>query len=178
MKAYLLLVCSAMLLLVGCRSTPPDSNVYTHRGSTGPDMDLTLDNLLESGEDRSYLVWLNAVRVRDGLWESRYYLEIRYEAANDAGYMDIGPGETLTLTIDGQDFGFTGPGSSESRTLTSRGTYVENAVYECTPDDLRRIAQGNDIKVRVEGQSRKMYREFRPENIEKFRAFVLTYFGY
>jgi hypothetical protein len=141
-------------------------------------MDLTLDNLLASGEDRSYLVWLNAVRVRDGLWESRYYLEVRYEGANDAGYMDIGPGETLTLTIDGQDFGYQGPGSAESRTLTSRGTYVENAVYEATPDDLRRIAQAKDVKVRVEGQSRKMYREFQPENIEKFRTFVLTYFGY
>jgi uncharacterized lipoprotein YmbA len=85
MKARIVLSLVVGLLLAGCASAP-ETDSYTHRATfSGPDMDMTLDNLLESSEDRSYLLWLSAVRVRDNAWESRYYLEVRYEGANDAG---------------------------------------------------------------------------------------------
>jgi hypothetical protein len=180
MKAYRpFLILAVLLALVGCKTTPPTSPTYTHRdGLGGPDLDMTLDNLLESSEDRSYLIWLNAVRIREGLWDSRYYLEVRYEGASDAGFMDIGPGQTLILNVDGKTMQFAGPGSIDSRSKTGRGTFLENAVYEATADQLRDIAKAKDVKVEILGKNRRLHREFQATNVQKFRSFVLTYIGY
>jgi hypothetical protein len=179
MKLRVLISLAAILLVAGCRTTSPTGSTYTFRDSAaGPDMDVTLDNLLESSEDQSYMVWLNAVRVRDGAWDARYYLEVRYEGASDAGFMEIGPGETLVLTVDGQTMRFRGPGSRETRRVIGNGHYVENAVFEAKPEDLRRIARAKDVKVQVNGNQRRMYREFKPENFQKFRSFVLLHMGF
>jgi hypothetical protein len=165
------------LLWAGCASAP-ETDSYTHRSAVaGPDLDITLDNLLESNEDRTYLLWLNAVRVREGAWDARYYLEVRYEGASDAGFIDIPPGETLLMTVDGQPFRFRGLGSDATRSQTDRQTFVENALYETKADVIKQIAKGKDVKVQVNGQARKLYREFKPENIQKFRNFVLNHMG-
>jgi hypothetical protein len=178
MNAKFLMMLAAVMVLAGCSTTPSGTSSYTHRGIAGPDMDVTLDNLVESSEDRSYLIWFNAVRLREGAWDSRYYLEIRYEGASDAGFIEIGPGESLLVTVDGQTLRFRGPGSLENRTRTDRNTYVENAVFEAKPDDLRRIARAKDVKIQVNGTARRLYREFKPENFQKFRSFVLTHMGF
>jgi hypothetical protein len=141
-------------------------------------MDITVDNLLQSPEDRSYVVWLNAVRVREGAWNARYYLEVRYEGASDAGFMEIGPGDNLILTVDGQTMRFRGPGSAENRMVLPNWHYVENAVFEVKADDVRRIAKAREVKVQVNGNLRTMYREFSAQNFENFRSFVLTHMGY
>jgi hypothetical protein len=178
MNLRVLLSLAGVVCVVGCGTTSPTGSSYTYRDSTaGPDMDITLDNLLESSEDRSYLVWLNAVRIRDGEWDARYYLEVRYQAASDAGFMEIAPGDSLILTVDGQTLRFRGPGSSETRKVLGNGQFVENAVFEAKADDLRRIAKAKDVKVQVNGNQRRMYREFKPENTQKFRSFVLVHMG-
>jgi len=177
MKARIVLSLVVGLLLAGCAGAP-ETDTYTHRAAmSGPDMDMTLDNLLESSEDRSYLVWLSAVRVRDNAWEARYYLEVRYEGANDAGFIDLAPGETLLLSVDGELMRFRGLGSDATRHETSRGTFVENALYEVDPEVIKRIAAANEVKVQVNGQARKLYREFKPINFQKFRNFVLAHMG-
>jgi hypothetical protein len=171
---------AAALFLVGCGTTTPKGTSYTYRDSaTGPDMDITLDNVLESTEDRSYVLWLNAVRVREGAWDARYYFEVRYHGASDAGFMEIGPGDTLILTVDGQTMRFRGPGSQEdNRKELGNGQFVENAVYEARADDIRKIAKAKDVKVQVNGNRRRVYREFGPENFQKFRSFVLMHMGF
>ena len=178
MNAKILLTISLGLLLwVGCASRTT-SDTYTYRGSiTGEGMDMTLDNLLESSEDRSYLIWVNAVRKREGAWDSSYYLDVRYAGASDAGYMDIGAGETLLLAVDGQPLRLRGAGSSGSRSTSAAGHFTENAVYPITPEDLKRIARAKEVKVQVLGQAHSHYRSFKPENIEKFRKFVLMHMG-
>lgn len=177
MKARYVLPLVLGLLLAGCASAP-ETETYTHRAAfAGPDLDITLDNLLESAEDRSYLVWLNAVRVRDGAWQSRHYLEVRYEGASDAGFIDIAPGESLIVTVDGEILRFRGLGSDATRHRTDRGTFVENALYETQPDMIRKIARGHEIRVQVNGQARRLYREFSEENSQRFRAFVLNHMG-
>jgi hypothetical protein len=178
MNAKTLLTLSLGLLLwAGCAGKPA-SDTYTYRGSmTGADMDMTLDNLLESSEDRSYLIWVNAVRQREGAWDSTYFLDVRYAGASDAGYMDIGPGETLLLTVDGQPMRLRSAGSAGSRSVTPAGHYAENAVYPIKPEDLKKIARAKEVKVQVVGQAHSHYRNFKPENIEKFRKFVLMHMG-
>ena len=179
MNLRVLISLAAILMVAGCSTTTPTGSTYTSRGSTaGPDLDVTLDNLLESSEDRSYLIWLNAVRIRDGAWDARYYLEVRYEGASDAGFMEIGPGENLLLTVDGHVMRFRGPGSRETRRVLGNGHYVENAVFECRAEDLRRIARSKDVKVQVNGDQRRIYRDFKPENFQRFRSFVLLHMGF
>jgi hypothetical protein len=175
MNVKILLPITVAWLLAGCASAP-EQDTYTHRGG-GEGVDITLDNLLESNEDRSYLVWLNAVRMREGAWESTYYLEVRYEGASDAGFLGIAPGETLHLTVDGQPMRFSSPGSEKSRLKTSAGNFVENAVYEVKPEAIKRIARAKEVKVQVVGKARSLYRDFKPLNIEKFRKFVLLHMG-
>jgi hypothetical protein len=176
MNAKILLPITIAWLLGGCATSAPEQDTYTHHGVAGG-VDITLDNLLESKEDRSYLIWLNAVRMREGAWDSTYYLEVRYEGASDAGFLDIAPGETLLLTVDGQPMRFSSPGSEKNRSTTGNGNFVENAVYEVKPDVLKRMARAKEIKVQVIGKSRSLYRSFKPVNVEKFRKFVLLHMG-
>jgi len=167
----------AIAALAGCTSMPK-SDVYTYRSDIGgPGMDLIVDNELDSGDKPTELVWLNASRVRAGAWKGRYYLEVRYEALPQTGWIEIGPGETLALTVDGQPMKFYGIGSVNERTQTD-STVVELAIYEAKADDIRKIARAKEVKVDIVGRLRTVRREFKPANIDKFKTFVLTYMGF
>jgi hypothetical protein len=135
------------------------------------------DNLIEDPSDRSHLVWLGAVRERVGPWEAKYYLDLRYEGAADAGYMDIQPGTTLVLVVDGQTMRFVGPGSETTREKTSQGTFHETAIYNATATDIRKIAKAKSVKLEITGARFKLERQLTPENINRFRDFVLTLMG-
>lgn len=177
MKTNCFLLFAMVGLLAGCY-TPTGKDVYTYRNDVGQGIDLITDNELESNADKSSLVWLNASRVRQGTWGGRYFLEVRYEALQKTGWLDIGPGQTLTLTLDGDTIQLKGPGSINTRRETGSGTVVENAIYETKEDVLRKIAKATQVKVVVQGKSRTIERDFRPENNQKFRKFVLTYIGF
>ena len=140
-------------------------------------MDLIVENELDSGDKPTELIWLNASRLRQGAWDAKYYLEVRYEALPQTGLLDIAPGETLLLTVDGQTLKFGGVGSLNERKETS-GTLVEHAIYEVKADDIRKIARAKSVKVDIVGSQRTIHRDFKPANIEKFRTFVLTYMGF
>jgi hypothetical protein len=174
-KMILPLVMAA--LLAGC-AAPRQSDVYTYRNDVGQGIDLIMDNEIESATDRSALLWLNASRIREGAWGGRYFLEVRYEALESTGWLDIGPGESLTLTVDDTIMKFSGLGSLNTRRKTADGTLVETAIYHTTENDLRKIAKAKTVQVTVRGGARMMEREFKPQNIEKFRKFVLSYFGF
>ena len=177
MKANTFLPLAIAALLAGC-SSMSQSDVYTYRSDIGgPGMDLIVDNELDSGDKPTELVWLNASRVRAGAWKGRYYLEVRYEALPQTGWIEIGPGETLALTVDGQPMKFYGIGSVNERTQTD-STVVELAIYEAKADDIRKIAKAKEVRVDIVGRLRTVHREFKPANIDKFKTFVLTYMGF
>ena len=177
MKAKSLIPLAVAVVLAGC-STAPKTDVYSyHSDIGGPGIDLILDNELDSGDKPSELVWLNASRIRQGAWDAKYYLEVRYQALPQTGYLDIAPGETLMLTVDGQMMKFGGVGSLNER-KEMNGTLLEHAIYEVKVDDLRKIAKAREVKVDIAGGQRTVHREFKPANIEKFRTFVLTYMGF
>ena len=177
MKASRILPLAIVALLAGC-SSMSKSDVYTYRSDIGgPGMDLIVDNELDSGDKPSELIWLNALRVRAGAWKGRYYLEVRYEALPQTGWIEIGPGETLALAVDGQPMKFNGIGSVNERKATD-STVVEHAIYEAKADDIRKIARAKEVKVDIVGRLRTVHREFKPVNIDKFRTFVLTYMGF
>src|SRR2546425_2376340 len=161
MNSRFFLLLPVVVLLAGCASVPK-TDVYTYRSDIGgPGIDLIVDNELDSGDKPTELIWLNASRLRQGAWDAKYYLEVRYEALPQTGLLDIAPGETLLLTVDGQTLKFGGVGSLNERKETS-GTLVEHAIYEAKMDDLRKIAKAKEVKVDITGSSRTVHREFKP----------------
>src|SRR5947199_10124375 len=94
MNSRFFLLLPVVVLLAGCVSAPK-TDVYTYRSDIGgPGIDLIVDNELDSGDKPTELIWLNASRIRQGPWDAKYYLEVRYEALAQTGYLDIAPGET------------------------------------------------------------------------------------
>jgi len=177
MNAKLLFPFAVALVLAGC-ATGLKTDVYTYRNDLGgPGIDLIVDNELDSGDRPTELVWVNASRIREGAWNSKYYLEVRYEALPQTGFLGIGPGETLVLTVDGQPMKFHGAGSVNERKQSS-GTLVEHAIYEAKVEDIRKIAKAKEVRVDIVGGDRTVHRVFKPANIDKFRTFVLTYMGF
>ena|SRR5437016_258240 len=177
MNTKFLFLSAVALSLAGC-ATGPKSDVYSSRNTlVGPGIDLIVDNELDSGDRPTELIWLNALRTHRRAWDALFYLEVRYEALPQIGYLEIGPGETLVLTVDGQVMKFRGIGSANERTATNN-TLIEHALYEAKVDDLRKIAKAKEVKADIVGSRRTVHREFKPANIEKFKTFVLTYVGF
>jgi hypothetical protein len=135
--------------------------------------DLITDNLLPLGSAPGAAVWLNASRISRRNGTMLYHLEVHYESAT--GWLNIDPGSSLTVTVDGQDYHYTGLGSTNMRKKGAEGRFVEDAIYQVTSIDLRRIASAHEVKVRALGAQGAVQRDFAPANIEKFKAFVSRY---
>ena len=44
-------------------------------------------------------------------------------------------------------------------------------------EDLRRISKAKEVKVQINGNRRRLHREFKEANFQKFRSFVLLHMG-
>jgi hypothetical protein len=164
-------------LLAGCASTPPD--VGTHYDQvTGLRTDLLADNELEAPGQAREVVWLNASRVFRDYRSSEYYLEVTYMALAERGYLDIPPGQSLTLILDGQPMQFDGTGSMNTRKPFKKSNHEfvqETAMYPVTKSQLQKIAGSKSIKVQIKGQNGLIEREFKEANHQRFRRFVYSY---
>lgn len=162
-------VTAASLLLGGCGTMP---EVTTYRNPvTGIRTDVLAENLLDTGEEAPReMLWLNAYRHFRNDWEFNYYLEAIYGAREEAGYLDIPPGRTLTIIADGEELTFTGLGSFEKE--AENGAVFESARYEANASVMRKIADAERVTVRLRGENGIIVRDFRPENKEKFQKFV------
>lgn len=172
MKNYLALIC---VLLAGCATEPtPDVTTYVDQG-TGLRTDLMGENLLEGKGPTRELVWLNASRVYRNFSDAQYYLEAQYMARDEAGFLEIPSGETLTITLDGQPLKFSGTGSANMRRPYKKELVREVAIYPATRTELQKIALAKDVKVSIRGNNGLIEREFSQENQERFRQFVTRF---
>jgi hypothetical protein len=161
-------MCASALFLSGC-GTAPEVTSYVNPVS-GRRTDVVAQNLLDAPGNNREMLWLNAYRDFTDQYHYRYYLEVIYGARQDVGYLEIGPGRTLTITADGREMNFTGLGSLSKE--EDKGAVFENARYEATSDDIHRIASAKKVTVRVTGRRGTVIRDFGPENFEKFRKFA------
>jgi hypothetical protein len=174
MKGYFVLL-GGLLLAGGCATEPtPDVTTYVDQ-ATGLRTDLMGENLLEGKGPTRELVWLNASRVYRNFSDAVYYLEGQYMAREDAGYLEIPPGDTLTITVDGQPLKLSGTGSANMRKPYKKGTVREVAIYPVTRVQLQKIALGKDVKVSLRGNNGLIEREFSKDNHERFRQFVTRF---
>jgi hypothetical protein len=166
-----LMLCAVLgLLLVGCKTPPPDTASH-YDALTGLRTDIMADNLLETEGTPREVVYLNASRVFRTPRLADYYLEVTYMATVDAGFLDIPPGESLTIIADGKELKFRTIGSSNLR-KTTKDLVHERALYETTKDMMQKIATAKDVKVRLQGRNGLVQRDFKPVNSEKFQKFV------
>ena len=176
MKNYFTLAFGLGLVLIAGCATPPTPDVTTHVDSTtGLRTDLMGENLLESKGQSRELVWLNASRVYRNYSDAQYYLEVQYMARDEAGYLEIPPGDTLTITGDGQALKLSGTGSTNMRRPYKKELVREVAIYPVTRVQLQKIALAKDVKVEVRGNKGLIVREFNKENQERFRQFVTRF---
>jgi hypothetical protein len=174
MKSYLGLVCG-LILLAGCASEPaPNVTSYVDQAS-GLRTDLLGDNMLETKGPPREVVWLNASRVFRNYRDAQYYLEVQYMSRKEAGFLEIPPGETLTLILDGQPLKFSGSGSASMRKPHKDEFVIEKAIYPATRVQLQKIAIAKNVKVQIRGNNGLVEREFNQENTERFRNFVTRF---
>ena len=133
--------------------------------------DIIPENLLETQGPTTELIWLNAARLFKDREDFDYYLELHYEAREETGWLDIPPGESLSITADGNTFKLTGTGGKNAQTKI-KNFAVENALYLVSADQLRAIARANKVTVDIDGRNGRVTREFAQPNFEKFRKFV------
>lgn len=158
----------AALFLTGCGTTQEVTS-YVNPVS-GRKTDVLAENLLEAPGQTREMLWLNAYRDFSDRIHFKYYLEAIYGAREEAGYLDIGPGRTLTITVDGHELNFTGLGSLSE--WAEKGAVFESAKYEATADDIYRISRAQKVTVRVVGRNGIVVRDFALENLDKFRKFA------
>jgi len=161
-------------LLAGCSA--PQTRVTSYYDSSGGQTDMLADNELPSPPQPREVIWLNAYRVFKGS-QRIYYFEVRYLATAEVGWLEIEPGQSLTVTGDGQPFKFvSASGSANTRELARKKAFAqETALFEVTKDQLIKLAKANQIKVQVKGNKGLVEREFGPKNYADFRAFVTRY---
>ena len=162
-----------MLLGAGCATKPPEVSTYVD--PVGNRTDLLSDNLLEAPGAPRELVWLNASRIWKNYNESAYYLEVNYMAKSEVGYLEIPPGEMLTIIADGKPLKFDGSGSLNSRKPFRKELVRENAIFPASRIALQKIANAQQVKVQIKGKNGLIERDFAKENIDRFRKFVLSY---
>jgi hypothetical protein len=168
-----LLLLLAVALLNGCVTRSPDVATYYHPGD-GLRTDVITDNPLDTGEPGRELLWLNASRVFKTETRYDYYLEVTYAAKAETGYLDIGPGPTLSIEADGKEMIFIGNGSENLR-KNKKGVLNETALYLAQANDLRAIASAKKVSVRVVGRHGIVQRDFGPANSERFKKFVAKF---
>lgn len=170
-----LILLAVLGLIAGCATQAPDVTSYYDQ-TTGSRTDL-MNNELESPGKPRELVWLNASRIPKGN-QHQFFLEVEYMALADVGYIDIPPGGSLTLSLDGQPMTFEGSGSVNMRKdfKQDKNQFVrERAIYPVTRKQLQKIAMAKQVKVRIKGKNGLIERDFTPANFERVRRFVTNY---
>ena len=168
-ELFMTLICAGFL--AGCETTPPADVVSRTDELTGRQSHLITDNIIEDPSQTDSLLWLNASELFTYRGASRYYLEVRFQARPERGLIEITPGQSLTVTVDGAAMRLSGPGSAKFR-KEKYGTLIENAVYTVDFGQLEQIAKAKEVKVRVAGNKGFVERQFAAKNFDNFREFI------
>ncbi len=108
--------------------------------------------------------------VKDG--KVSYNLIIDFWTNN---WLEIQPGKSLLVSVDGKSTTFEsaeGSGTNRGYLSNKYGKYTEKAWYPCTAEDLKKIAGGQRIILKIKGLKWEQFAEFDPEGFANFQEFV------
>jgi hypothetical protein len=163
-----------LAILAGC-ATPPPPVATDINPITGERTDLTDILLPGASSQPREVVYLSFFRTNPQHSPSKYYVLARYIAPAEVGYLEVPPGQTLTLDADSQPIKLDGTGSINSRkAFKEKGNdYVsETAQFQISKQDMQKLGFARKIKVQLKGGKLLVEREFGPENFDSIRAFV------
>jgi hypothetical protein len=121
------------------------------------------------------VVYLTLFRLNSVSAPPKYYITAKYVAPAEVGYLEVPPGQTLTLFADGQDIKLDSTGSINSRKAFKQKDVdfvTESAHYLISKKDMERLGFARKITVQLKGSKLLVAREFSAENYESMRAFV------
>jgi hypothetical protein len=160
-------------LLAGCATPPPQVGTYVNP-LTGGVTDVTDTMLVGPGTPRE-VVYLTCYHEKNPSGEPRYYLSVKYIAPVEVGYLEIPPGQTLTIVADGNAIKLDGSGSLNTRQMYKHeGTefVTELAQYPISRLDLQKIGYARKLQAQIKGNKLLIERDFVDDNYDKIRAFV------
>jgi hypothetical protein len=176
-KVQMGLMLAGLVWLAGCSTTPPPDVATSYDPITGVRTDLMSENRLDTAQNPPReVVWLNASRVFKNYRnkDSTYYLEVSYMSREDTGFLNIPAGGSLTVIADGQEMRFSGTGSYNQRKKLKDGYVREDALYPATREQLQKIANAKQVKVRIRGDNGLVERDFTADNFKRFKEFLFT----
>jgi hypothetical protein len=175
MKTSLMLI-ALLGLLAGCATKPPPPTATIYDPITGERRDVS-ENLLPSpANPPREVVYLATFRENKSHGsESTYYVQVRYIASSEVGYLEIPPGQTLTILADDSPVKLDGTGSMNLRKTFKQEEIdfvSESAIYRISRADLQKLGYARKIKVQIKGNKGLIDRDFTQENYDNLRSFV------
>ena len=135
---------------------------------------------------KAHIVRMKGNRLSGGLWRAELDAQ-RYEKDGLISYslfvvytgplfLNIEPGKSLTLLIDGKSIAIEGSGSERHRLFISPGLVEEIAYYHNIDKELvRSIADAKHVTVEVRGTKSVLERSFKKKNFNNFKEFYRNY---
>jgi len=169
MKNSFLRVLFICFLCGGCSTT--NFKIIHHADAfDGYVIDRTEGNYIDA---TNLSCWISLDVLKTSLKGSQdYNLILEFRAPE---WLNIGNGESLVLLVDNERLGFIGEGSIKNRKVITGqfGSWsVEIAKYSITKDELIKIANASEIKMKIKGESNFVERSLNKENINNFKNFV------
>jgi len=137
-------------------------------------------------ETKNHIVRMNGNRLAGGITSLELNAQ-QFSKNNQISYslfivyagplfLNIGPGKSLTLIIDGQRNEIAGSGSEKHRNIVSLGLVEEIAYYhDLEPSLIKRLAYAKEVEVEVQGSTKTLKRYFKKKNFSKFKEFCNLY---
>jgi hypothetical protein len=162
-----LLPLAAALLLAGCapryhvsRAADPFAGVTTRRMH---------GNVLGGGDAGGDWVALNVEETRPAADTPRYALLVDYRTRGE--WLQVRPGESLLLLVDGERVALTGAGSARARKET-RAARMEAARYPASAALVTRMARAQEVRVRLVGRRYHVDRTLTRANRARIARFL------
>jgi len=131
---------------------------------------IRMENNILAGDSDSRDISLNAavISTKDGQRLFTLHTEIV-----GASWVKVKPGDSLELTVDGNRYSYSSKnGSVDRRERLSGGEYIqEQASWPIEQEDLFRLSEAKEVKIRIIGTEDTVYRNFTAENRLRFSVF-------
>jgi hypothetical protein len=172
MRLTLAAVAAAAAVLCSCTATLTPYSVRPFSDEFEGTRGVAMHNNLVGGLGlHGERLGLNLRRVERPGAAPAYVMVVEYV---NTGWHFIEDGESLVFLVDGERMALRGEGSVGSRTVVTGDQVRELAVYAIDRTQVERIAGAGEVRVRLAGANGNIDRTLAPENIARFREFVLT----
>lgn len=170
-SSIIILVISCAGLFYKVETIHDDFDGYTINRTQGNEIKGKGSTAFEIATGVGSAVELNAQRFQLKGGIVSYSLIVKFTGTD---WLFIKNGEALILLIDGERIGFQGEGSLNHRNV-GRGWIEEQAWFDISLDDLLKIANAKEVRLKIIGSQYYIERTFVEFNFKNFKDFITKY---